>query len=383
MARALSRSAMASRTRVRLSPQPLDRHRSSTRRLPDCQEPLPIAVNLCFTAADNGGKPVLDPAKVAGKIVVCDRGVNARVAKSQAVKDAGGVGMILVNVAAGASLNADFHSVPTVHLSDTVRAAVKTYAATAGATAKINQAAIVFNVPAPLTAVFSSRGPLNAGGGDLLKPDVIAPGQDILASVAPPANSGMSFNIYSGTSMSSPHVAGLAALLKDLHPDWTPMMIKSALMTSSGDVLDGPNTNQLVIFRQGAGHVAPNAATDPGLVYASSFNDWLAFLCGTTTGVSPAACGALAAGGYSLDPSDFNIASIAIGALTGSQTVKRTVTNVGERRCDVRGLDDRARWLHRLGVSHPRSLSPPVSRAPSTSPSPGRRRHSTRLQAVS
>jgi hypothetical protein len=83
-----------------------------------------------------------------------------------------------------------------------------------------------------------------------------------------------------------------------------------------------------VIFRQGAGHVAPNAATDPGLVYASSFNDWLAFLCGTTNGVSPAACGALAAGGYSLDPSDFNIASIAIGALAGGQTVKRTVTNV-------------------------------------------------------
>jgi len=285
------------------------------------------SLSLCFTAADNGGTPVLDPAKVAGKIVVCDRGVNARVAKSQAVKDAGGVGMLLVNVTPG-SLNADFHFVPTVHLSDTVRVAVKAYAANAGATAKINQATIVFNVPAPLTAAFSSRGPLAAGGGDLLKPDVIAPGQDIIASVAPPANGGLSFNIYSGTSMSSPHVAGLAALLKNLHPEWSPMMIKSALMTSSGDVLDGPNTNQLVIFRQGAGHVAPNAATDPGLVYASSFNDWLAFLCGTTNGVSPAACGALAAGGYSLDPSDFNIASIAIGALAGGQTVKRTVTNV-------------------------------------------------------
>jgi subtilisin family serine protease len=289
------------------------------------------AVNLCFTAADNGGTPVLDPAKVAGKIVVCDRGVNARVAKSQAVKDAGGVGMILVNVAAGASLNADFHFVPTVHVSDTVRAALKTYAAGAGATARINQATLLFNVPAPLTAAFSSRGPLNAGGGDLLKPDIIAPGQDIIAAVAPtPANAGLSFNLYSGTSMSSPHVAGLAALLKNLHPDWSPMMIKSALMTSGGDVLDGPNTNQAVIFRQGGGHVVPNAATDPGLVYASSFNDWLAFLCGTTNGVSPAACGALAAGGYSLDPSDLNIASIAIGTLAGSQTVKRTVTNVAD-----------------------------------------------------
>jgi hypothetical protein len=85
----------------------------------------------------------------------------------------------------------------------------------------------------------------------------------------------------------------------------------------------------VLIFRQGAGHVAPNAALDPGLVYTSSFNDWLAFLCGATNGVSPATCNALASGGYSLDPSDLNSASIAIGALPGTQTIKRTVTNVG------------------------------------------------------
>jgi hypothetical protein len=80
--------------------------------------------------------------------------------------------------------------------------------------------------------------------------------------------------------MSSPHVAGLAALLKDLHPTWSPMAIKSALMTTAYDVLDGgtpaPNTNPVLIFRQGAGHVAPNSAANPGLVYDSSFNDWLA-----------------------------------------------------------------------------------------------------------
>ena len=287
------------------------------------------AVRQCFTAADNGGTPALDPAKVSGKIVLCDRGVNARVAKSQAVKDAGGIGMILVNVTPN-SLNADFHFVPTVHVADTVRAALKTYAAGAGATARINQATLLFNVPAPFTAAFSSRGPLTAGGGDLLKPDIIAPGQDIIAAVSPtPPNAGFSFNLYSGTSMSSPHVAGLAALLKNLHPEWTPMMIKSALMTSATDVLDGPNTNPLVIFRQGGGHAAPNRAADPGLVFNSGFNDWLAFLCGTTNGVSPSACSALSASGYSLDPSDFNTASIAIGALAGSQTVTRTVTNVG------------------------------------------------------
>ena len=288
----------------------------------------PTKVALCYAAADNGGTPVLDPAKVAGKIVVCDRGVTARVNKSLAVQEAGGVGMVLLNTSPS-SINADFHFVPTVHLQNTDRAAVKAYAAGAGATATINQATIVYNAPAPFTASFSSRGPLRAGGGDLLKPDVIAPGQDILASVAPPGNAGRDFNLYSGTSMSSPHVAGLAALLRNLHPDWTPMMIKSALMTSAYDVLDGPNTNPVLIFRQGAGHVRPNSAADPGLVLNAGLGDWLAFLCGTTTGVSAATCNLLSGQGYSFDPSDLNVASIAIGDLTVPQTVTRRVTNVG------------------------------------------------------
>ena len=286
----------------------------------------PGQLALCYGATD--GAVVLDPALVAGKIVVCDRGVTARVNKSLAVQQAGGVGMILLNTSVN-SLNADFHFVPTVHLQNTDRAAVKAYAATAGATATINQATIIYNAPAPFTASFSSRGPSRAANGDLLKPDVIAPGQDILAAVAPPGQAGLNFNLLSGTSMSSPHVAGLAALLKDLHPDWTPMMIKSALMTSAYDVLDDPNTDPLVIFRQGAGHVRPNSAADPGLVFNAGWNDWLAFLCGTTTGVSASTCSTLAGMGYSFDPSNLNTASIAIGDLAGVQTVTRKVTNVG------------------------------------------------------
>ncbi len=283
----------------------------------------PALLALCYGAAD--GAVVLDPAKVAGKIVVCDRGVTARVNKSLAVQQAGGVGMILVNTSSN-SLNADFHFVPTVHLAHTDRAAVKAYAATAGATATINQATIGYNAAAPFTASFSSRGPLRGANGDLLKPDLIAPGQDILAAVAPPGNAGRDFDLYSGTSMSSPHVAGLAALLKNLHRDWTPMMIKSALMTTAYDVLDGgtpaPNTNPVLIFRQGAGHVRPNSAADPGLVFDAGWNDWLPFLCGVQpgggcTGVTP------------IDPSNLNVPSIAIGDLAGTQTVTRRVTNVG------------------------------------------------------
>lgn len=285
----------------------------------------PTALALCFAAVDNGGVAVLDPAKVAGKIVVCDRGSNARVNKSLAVQEAGGVGMILLNTSPN-SINADFHFVPTVHLQNTDRPAVKAYAASAGATATINQATIIYNAPAPFTASFSSRGPLQASG-DLLKPDLIAPGQDILAAVAPPGNAGRDFNLYSGTSMSSPHVAGLAALLKNLHPDWTPMMIKSALMTTAYDVLDGPNTHPLVIFRQGAGHVKPNSAADPGLVFNSGWNDWLGFLCGTQLPAVYCTSRHIPV----LDPSDFNAPSIAIAELAGQQTVTRTVTNVGAK----------------------------------------------------
>jgi len=296
----------------------------------------PTAVALCFAAVDNGGTPVLDPAKTAGKIVVCDRGTTARVNKSLAVAEAGGIGMILANTSVS-SLNADFHSVPTVHVQSTDRAAIYAYAATTSATATINDASIVLNVPAPFTASFSSRGPLRAAGGDLLKPDIIAPGQDILAGVSPAGNNGQLFNLLSGTSMSGPHIAGIGALFKEARPGWSPMAIKSALMTTAADVLDGgtppaAETIPALIFRQGAGHVRPSAALDPGLVFDHGFFDWLAMLCGTTNGVSAGTCNALKSLGFSTDPSDLNVASIAIGNLAGVQTVKRRVTNVGNAK---------------------------------------------------
>ena len=286
-----------------------------------------VAVQLCVPGS-------LDPAVVAGAIVLCERGVIARVDKSKAVLQAGGAGMVMVNQSLS-STNADFHFVPSIHVSHTFKATLEAYAATTGATATINEATVIFTEPAPFTASFSSRGPLAGAGGDLLKPDVIAPGQDILAAVSPSIN-GRDFDLFSGTSMSSPHVAGLAALLMDLHPTWSPMAVKSALMTSGTDVLDGgtpaPETNPILIFRQGAGHVAPNSAADPGLVYNNGFNDWLAFLCGQAPQLfaNPAAtCGALMGAGFSIDASDMNVASIAIGDLAGIQTVKRRVTNVG------------------------------------------------------
>jgi subtilisin family serine protease len=278
---------------------------------------------LCYGTADGGAR--LDPAKVAGKIVVCDRGGNVLVNKAAAVKEAGGIGMVLVNTPTSNTTTPFVaYDIAAVHLTVAAYAPIKAYAATAGATATIGRADVVTNVAAPFTADFSSRGPLRASGS-LLKPDLIAPGQDILAGVAPPNNNGKLFDLYSGTSMSSPHVAGIAALLKQVHPDWSPMAIKSALMTTGTDVLDGPNTNPLVIFRQGAGHVRPMNAADPGLVFDSGFGDWFGFLCGTQLPVSFCTSAGLPV----IEPSNFNGASIALGKLAGSQKVTRTVTNVG------------------------------------------------------
>jgi subtilisin family serine protease len=285
----------------------------------------------CYSTADNGGTPALDPAKVAGKIVLCERGGDfARVNASKAVAEAGGVGMIFVNAFEN-SLNADFHSVPTVHLPDTDGTAISTYAATSGATATIEPATIETGGEAPYTADFSSRGPLVAGNGDIIKPDVIAPGQDILAAVSPPGQNGMDFNLMSGTSMSAPHVAGVAALLQDLHPDWSPMMVKSALMTTGYDVLDAEPDQAESVFKQGAGHIAPTSAADPGLVYDSGEADWLAFLCGSTNGVRADVCADLESAGHSLEAGDLNTPSIGIGMIDGTKTVTRTVTNVGDR----------------------------------------------------
>lgn len=298
-------------------------------------------VARCFSSNDGGGLvtppvgppgPRLDPAKIAGKVVVCDRGTSARTDKSLAVKNGGGIGMILTNVTPG-TIDPDLHAVPTVHVQNTDRAAIYAYVSgTASPTSKFAAGVLTGGVVAPDVATFSSRGPALASGGDILKPDIMAPGVAVLAAVSPatPVGSGGNFDFFQGTSMSSPHIAGIAALFKQRKPDWSVSMIKSALMTTAsqarndGSAIRDQATNAATnSFAMGAGQVNPNKAVDPGLVYDAGFNDWLGFLCGTGE-ASGGACSTL-----KIDPSDLNYPSIAIGALMGTQTVTRTVKNVG------------------------------------------------------
>jgi subtilisin family serine protease len=273
----------------------------------------------------------LDPAKVKGKIVVCDRGVNARVDKSLQVKNAGGVGMILLNLTPG-TLDSDLHSVPTVHLDDKAAPEIKAYVGgTASPTATISAGTPV-RVVAPKVSSSSSRGPSPAGNGDLLKPDIMAPGTNVLAATTAFSAAGGQYAFMSGTSMASPHIAGAAAVLKGKHPDWSPMAIKSALLTTgtdkdtSGKPIQNDSGSPATPFGYGAGLVQPKDAMDPGLVYDSSYDDWAKFVCGS--GQVPASHELCANG--KIDPSDLNYPTIAIGDLAGKQTVTRTVKNVGD-----------------------------------------------------
>ncbi|HUF97918.1 MAG TPA: S8 family peptidase [Ilumatobacter sp.] len=269
----------------------------------------------------------LDPALVGGKIVLCQRGVVDRVEKSAEVAAAGGLGMVLANVAAG-TLNADAHSVPSVHLPHTDFASISGYIASAPTPTATIGAAVVANGIAgfePALAAFSSFGPSPAHGGDVLKPDITAPGVDIVASVSP-LNGGATVGLISGTSMSSPHIAGIAALLIDHHPDWSPMMIKSAMMTTAEPFVGSDGVHdELDSFDYGSGYVAPSSAVDPGLVYDSTFPEWAGFLCGGELGPSACVSNAIPV----LDPSNLNVPSISIGSLGSKQTITRTVTNVG------------------------------------------------------
>nr|MDQ3382655.1 cell wall-binding repeat-containing protein [Actinomycetota bacterium] len=277
----------------------------------------------------NGG---LDPAVVEGNIVICDRGTVARVDKSAAVAEAGGIGMILANTAPGQSLNADFHSLPSIHVDSVAGGAIKAYEASDASPTAFISADGQGEVTAPEMAGFSSFGPALAGGGDLLKPDITAPGVDVIAAVAPPGNGGEDFFAYSGTSMSSPHIAGLALLMAQDNPDWSPAAIKSAMMTTAsplnnmGEPIERGGEDADA-FDYGSGEVEPGPAYGPGLVYDAGFSDWFEYGCAIGQFqfiTAPGTCDA-----FTADASDLNSPSIAVGSLAGRQTVTRTVTNVG------------------------------------------------------
>lgn len=306
---------------------------------------------LRLVDAADAGSPLCIPGElrrgvVRGKIVLCERGQIGRAEKSLAVAEAGGAGMILFNTTDTDNLFTDTHWVPSVHVDYTDGLAVKAYIASSRRpTAEIVDTGRTETwEPAPSMTIFSSRGP-NPVAGDIIKPDVTAPGLQILAGASPTPDPGMYpgelFQAIAGTSMSAPHVAGLLALIDEAHPDWSPAAARSALMTTADpDVVDNDRTSPADPFDMGAGHVDPGGAAgvgspfDPGIVYDAGLLEYFGFLCGAAPEIfvdPEGTCSSLAGAGVPTDPSDLNLPSIGIAEVAGAQTVTRTVSNVSGR----------------------------------------------------
>ena len=295
--------------------------------------PLVTAASVALADAETPnlcGPDTLDPDLTAGNIVLCERGVFARAAKSEEVLRAGGIGMILINVTPS-SIDLDNHSVPTIHLNAEYYEEVTAYAETPGATATFtpeNTTGVV--VPTPQVAGFSSRGPILADGSDMLKPDITAPGVSILAAGPNQEGAEGVQQFLSGTSMAAPHIAGLALLYLGERPLAAPAEIKSALMTTAYNTFDAAGAEVTDPFAQGAGHTDPTRYFEPGMLYLNGLADWLAYIQGVgyEAGVDP------------IDPSNLNLASIAVGSLTAPETITRTVTSTqaGTFTASVEGL---------------------------------------------
>ncbi len=243
----------------------------------------------------------LDAGRAAGRVVICRRGGIGRVDKSAAVAQADGVGMVLVNTARG-SVDADFHSVPTVHLD-----------ASAGRTlvawVRSHPRALVRLAPSGVSRP-RTRVPGWSRGGDphgpLLKPDLLAPGIGVIGAVPPDAR-GLRWDLESGTSAATAAVSGLAAAL-GAAPGWTPAQVRSALATTARSLPGkGP-------FRQGSGLAAADPANRPHLAYLprpGAYRRWLDGL-------------------VSADALDAPSAFLSTGP-SSPTVITRRVTNVGHR----------------------------------------------------
>jgi len=255
----------------------------------------------------------------AGLVVACERGVIARVDKSKHVQPSGAVGMILYNLdpANGTGLNTDNHFIPSVHIDvEAGEALLDFLAANADAQASWGPG-VPTDVRGDVMTSFSSRGPL----GDFLKPDVTAPGIQILAGNTPePVGEatgvpGQLYQAIAGTSMSSPHAAGVAALVKAAHPEWTPGQIKSALMTSSiQDVLKEDGATPADPFDRGAGSIRANRAINPTITFDVAADEYFA------SAADP------------LGRLHLNLPSIYSDPMAGAVRTERTLTNTSASR---------------------------------------------------
>ncbi|MCP4277953.1 MAG: S8 family serine peptidase [Gammaproteobacteria bacterium] len=197
---------------------------------------------------------------------------------------------------------------------------------------------ITFKETGNLLSAFSGRGP----DPDFLKPDVVAPGVAILGAHSRDVANGFrgeDYQYLSGTSQAAPHVAGIAALIKEAHPDWSVAEIKSALMTTARqNILLDDNATETNPFDIGAGHIVPNKAVDPGLLFDTATdptigpqtNQYYLFLCTEDLYIGDTVdCQALLDSHGPLEAKDINLPSLLLPDLVNEDIVTREVRNHG------------------------------------------------------
>ena len=235
---------------------------------------------LCGKGATQGVSPTGASNPFAagtfhGEIVVCDRGIYARVEKGYNVLAAGAGGMVLANAASdGESVVADDHFLPATHIGYAEGQRLEQWLGVSGSHSGTITAAnaSLANAFGDILDASSSRGPYGFGGG-ILKPDVTAPGQNILSA----SRTGAGLAILTGTSMASPHVAGSAALVLGTHRDWDPSQVESALLGTAlaGSVRLQDGISSASPLDAGAGRVQPALAANAGLYLPISSKDYL------------------------------------------------------------------------------------------------------------
>ncbi|XP_071708045.1 subtilisin-like protease [Rutidosis leptorrhynchoides] len=284
---------------------------------------------------------------VNDKIVFCDWGQISDIKKGQIVKEAGGAGVIIANdEIQGQSTAAYKHVIPASNVGYKEGVEIKKYLnSTSSPFATLLFFGTVDGLKTnPQMASFSSRGPSIITPG-ILKPDVTGPGVNIIAAWAdsndtsgPSGGKGM-FEVIRGTSMSCPHLAGVSALLKSDHPDWSPAAIKSAIMTTASQVdrngvaIVDERDHPADVLAIGSGHVNPPKATDPGLIFDIQPDDYIPYLCGL--GYTPKQVEAIVRKPVScsktIQEGELNIPSFTVSLKKGERkTYSRTVTNVGK-----------------------------------------------------
>ncbi|XP_010266013.1 PREDICTED: CO(2)-response secreted protease-like [Nelumbo nucifera] len=305
--------------------------------------------------ARNCNPDALDGAKIKGEIVLCQHSQRyySKREKMEEVKSLGGIGLILIDDLERA-VAFTYGEFPMTVISSKDADDIFSYINSTGNPVATVQPTVSVTKykPAPAVAYFSSRGP-NQQTENILKPDVVAPGVNILASwIETNSSSGVpagqkpsQFNLLSGTSMACPHVSGIAATIKSKNPDWSPSAIRSAIMTTAIQVNSEKNPitidsgSMATPYDYGAGEVSPSGSLEPGLVYETDTNDYLQFLCNYGYSISKIKLiASTLPEGFECPKdssadlvSNLNYPSIAISGFKGKEgkKVNRTVTNVG------------------------------------------------------